>query len=290
MLADSHIHLSSIVFDGEPLCVSALQKEKYQIERLSRDDLIKKCKEMGIRFCIEPGIDLHSNFCLLELTKADPAYIYPAVGIHPTSAGSLHYRERKTIEKLLNQNKNVVAVGETGLDYHVPRQNGLHRLRQMLFFSYQIRLAYKNKLPLILHIRCADRDAVRILRLHKKMLDNGGVVHCFKGNVDLAHRYIEEFGFHLGIGGALLQQNCTDLEETVRNVPLKWLIVESDGPFVKPQRPLYISGKKWKKGKNTSLILHNVVERIAEIKGMDRETTERIIYENTKELFRINEI
>ena len=100
--------------------------------------------------------------------------------------------------------------------------------------------------------------------------------------------YTEEFGFMLGIGGLLLQSDCQELEETVKQIPLKFLVLETDGPYVKPMKPEGISGKQWGKSRNTSLIIPDVAKRIAEIKGIDVQEVEKVTTENVKRLFNIN--
>lgn len=132
-----------------------------------------------------------------------------------------------------SKSEGVIAIGETGLDYHYERREQ-HRLKQKIWFLWQIRLADKLGLPLILHIRMADEDAIRILRRNKKKLHGG----------------------------------------------------ETDGPYVKPERPEEITGKKWTKVRNTSLILPGVAAKIAEIKGIAVEDVLRITEENTRRLFR----
>ena len=180
----------------------------------------------------------------------------------------------------------MIAIGETGLDYHYERREQ-HRLKQKIWFRWQIRLADELGLPLILHIRMADEDAIRILRRNKKKL-HGGVCHCFCGGADVAHIYTEELGLCLGIGGTLLMkpEYSDPLQKAVAAVPIKYLLLETDGPYVKPGRPEGITGKKWTKARNTSLILPAVASRIAEIKEIAVEDVFRITSENTRRLFR----
>lgn len=92
----------------------------------------------------------------------------------------------------------------------------------------------------------------------------------------------------LGIGGSLLQSNCYELEDTVKQIPLEFLVLETDGPYVKPMKPEGISGKQWGKSRNTSLIIPDVAKRIAELKGIDVQEVEKVTTENVKRLFNIN--
>ena len=139
---------------------------------------------------------------------------------------------------------------------------------------------------MILHIRLADDDAVKILRHFKKRI-HGGVCHCFNRGSDIARIYTEEFGFMLGIGGMLLKEECKELENAVKNIPLEYLLLETDGPYVKPIKPNEISVKRWGKTRNTSLIIPDIAVRIADLKGIDVAEVERVTTDNAKRLFGI---
>ena len=142
------------------------------------------------------------------------------------------------------------------------------------------------KLPLVLHVRDADEDALKILRRHKKRL-HGGVAHCFKSDHTVAEQYIE-LGFAIGVGGKLFSNNEEGeaLRDTVKRVPLTALLVETDAPLVLPDlRGSDFSSSKIGKLRNTSLILPAVIRRIAEIRGEEPETVEDAIYQNTLRVF-----
>ena len=285
-MIDSHIHLSYkyfdqifpyLDFDGEDFKIVADGR---------RDALIDEMKSRGISCCIEPAIDVDSNELLLNLSKGCDGFIYPAVGNHPTRCINSKLRDFKRVKKF-SEGDGIIAIGETGLDYHYERKDQ-HRLKQKIWFQWQINLADKLGLPLILHIRQADEDAVKILRKNQKKL-HGGVCHCFCGGADIARIYTEELGLCLGIGGTLLMkpEYRRQLEETVIATPIEYLLLETDGPYVKPERPDAVTGKKWTKARNTSLILPAVAEKIAYLKGISVEEVLRITEENTKRVFKI---
>ena len=295
-LVDSHIHLSHRYYDN---CFPFLRCEGKRFvleENGTRERLIARMKECGISFCVEPGIDLASNARLLALAERSGGFVLPAVGVHPTRTFQygacdengeyitkrLSWRSRAEIARLA-AHPLVAAIGETGLDYHLPR-NEQHRLRQALWFIWQLRLAHKRRLPLILHIREADEHTLLILRLFRKQL-HGGVCHCFTGTAARAKQYTA-LGLKLGIGGSLLQsgQIARDLEQAVRETRLEDLLLETDGPYVKPLCP-EIPAKRRKRARNTSLILPAVAERIAEIKGLSCAEVERVTAKNARELF-----
>lgn len=195
-------------------------------------------------------------------------------------------RDFKRVEEY-SERAGIVAIGETGLDYHYERREQ-HRFRQKIWFQWQINLADKRGLPLILHIRMANEDAIAILRKNRKKL-HGGMCHCFSGGPDEAKIFTEELGLHLGIGGTLLMKPeiSEPLRQSVVAVPLEYLLLETDGPYVKPVKPEDISGKKWTKARNTGLILPAVAAKIAEIKGVTADEVMKTAADNTRRVFRL---
>jgi len=284
-MMDSHIHLSYAYYD-QLFPYIDMENGDFVIREGKRDSLIREMKKRGIECCIEPAIDVASNELLLRLSSQERGFIYPAVGNHPTRCIHSSLRDFKRVREYA-KSPEVVAIGETGLDYHYERKKQ-HRLKQKLWFQWQINLAHEMELPLILHIRLAHEDALRILTKNKGKL-HGGVCHCFAGGADVAKVYTEELGLCLGIGGTLLmkQQISESLKQAVASVSMESLLLETDGPYVKPERPDGIVGKRWKKAHNTSLILPAVAKRIAEIKDIPIEDVMKITAENTKRVFHL---
>ncbi|MBQ9117521.1 MAG: TatD family hydrolase [Clostridia bacterium] len=283
MIIDSHAHYAYPRFDAEIpyLCET---DGKWDVRRAGREQLIKEMRESNIVGFIEPSIGFDAIPAQLETVKMHSEYMWAALGVHPTRCFSTAWANRKRVAEMAER-ENIIAIGETGLDYHYSRKEQ-HRLRQIMWFIYQIRLADRLRLPLVLHIRMADRDALRILRMNKKRL-HGGVVHCFGGDSALAKQY-ETLGFAVGIGGKLLSDNEQGraLSDTVRNAPLSTLLVETDAPYVIPEtRDIPCGANQRKKLCNSSFILPAVIRRIAELRGEPCEAVEKAIYENTVRVF-----
>ena len=160
-----------------------------------------------------------------------------------------------------------------------------HRLKQHLWFCYQLDLAWKLKLPVILHVRDAHSDALRILRIHpaRKL---GGVIHCFNGSKEIAEQYLK-LGYHIGIGGAALQteERAEDLWEAIGAIPLERILVETDAPFILPHCKDVLPPKLLRRARNTSLILPAVIEKIAALKGVSADRVEQVTTENAIRLF-----
>lgn len=287
MIIDSHAHYSYYKFESE-FSYLGYKDGEYYSSICKRDELFDMMKAAGIGLFIEPAIDLHSNYLILDLCKRYPGYIYPSVGIHPTRTFKVSFKMRKELSRIAEENQ-IVAIGETGLDYHYERKEQ-HRLRQYFWFIYQIKLADRLKLPLVLHVRMADKHALKILNHYKDRL-HGGVVHCFNGDLDTAMEYIN-LGFHIGIGGSLLQNNerTEGLCEAVANMPEDRILIETDSPYVLPDMGERFTKKKLRKLTNTSLILPAVIKRIAELRNQTPEYIEALTEKNTRLLFGINQV
>lgn len=143
-------------------------------------------------------------------------------------------------------------------------------------------------LPVILHVRDAHEDALRILKWHpaRKL---GGVIHCFYGSKEIAEQYLK-LGYHFGIGGSALQleERAKDLWDAIPHIPLDRILVETDAPFILPYCKDVIQPKLLRRARNTSLILPAVIKKIAELKGMPTEEVERATTENTIRLFMLS--
>ena len=287
MIIDSHAHYAHKRFDGEFPCLSE-QDGTYSVSRIDRESLFKQMYERGIVGAVEASIGMDQIENQLALSTDSHVRIWKTVGVHPTRCIYTPWKKRKVL-KAYAETASPIAIGETGLDYHHPRMKQ-RRLRQHMWFHYQLRLADRLQLPLILHIRNADPYALPILKKYQSRL-HGGVVHCFSGDIAIAEEYIS-LGFALGIGGKLL---CNDeqskiLGETVKRVPLTSLLAETDAPFVLPETgELSCSKKQFKKLVNSSLILPAVIRKIAELRNEDEKTVENAIYRNTLRVFRLNE-
>lgn len=282
MIIDSHAHYINNAYK-KPFRYLAYGEAGYALKEGDLPQLMQEMENANIRYFIEPGVHLDSCKEVLELSKAYPGKIFPALGVHPTRSVFEKWSDRKKLDELA-KTEGVVAIGECGLDYHYKREEQ-HRLKQHVWFIYQLNLAWKLKLPVILHVREAHEDALRILRLHpaRKL---GGVIHCFYGSKAIAEQYLK-LGYHIGIGGSVLQleERAKDLWDAIPHIPLDRILVETDAPFILPYCKDVIQPKLLRRARNTSLILPVVIQKIADLKDISAEEVVQVTSENTIRLF-----
>ena len=284
MIIDSHAHYNNGAYK-KPFRYLAYGEDGYTLREGDREQLFRELMEANIPYSIEPGVSLQSCGEVLELAAQYPGWIFPAVGVHPTRSIFEKWSDRHKLDAYANT-PGVIAIGEIGLDYHFKREEQ-HRLTQYLWFLYQLNLAWKRKLPVILHVRDAHKDALQILRWHpaRKL---GGVIHCFYGSKEIAEQYLK-LGYHIGIGGSVLQleERAQDLWEAIPHIPLDRILLETDAPFILPYCKDVIQPKLLRRARNTSLILPAVIQKIAELKGISADEVEQATTENTIRLFHL---
>ena len=284
MIIDSHAHYNNNAYK-KPFRYLAYGDDGYALKEGDRDQLFQELLQNNIPYSIEPGVSLESCKEVLELAAEYPERIFPAIGFHPTRSIYEKWSDRKKLAAYANT-PGVIAIGEIGLDYHYKREEQ-HRLKQYIWFIYQLNLAWKMKLPVILHVRDAHDDALRILKWHpaRKL---GGVIHCFYGSKEIAEQYLK-LGYHIGIGGSVLQleERAKDLWEAIPHIPLDRILVETDAPFILPYCKDVIQPKLLRRARNTSLIIPAVIKKIAELKGVSADKVEKATAENVIRLFRL---
>ncbi|TCO78636.1 TatD family hydrolase [Marinisporobacter balticus] len=254
MLFDSHAHLNDARFEGE------------------QEKIIQNAIAHGISYILNAGADFESSVKSIELAhKYDR--VYASVGVHPHDAENMDDITLALLKGLARKPK-VVAIGEIGLDYyydHSPRDI------QKEWFRRQIGLAKEVNLPIIIHDRDANDDVMRILK-EEKAFDTGVVLHCFSGSVELARQYIK-LGAYISIAGPVTFKNARKTVEVVENIPLEYLFVETDSPYL---TPVPFRGKR-----NEMAYVRYVAEKVAEIKGLSLEEVANQTTENAKKFFGI---
>ncbi len=198
--------------------------------------------------------------------------IYCSVGVHPNESGE---KQMANLAGLLSKTSHpkVIGVGETGLDYHYERSD---RAVQQESFRIHIGAARESGLPLIVHTREADDDTVNILTEEMKKGAFKGLIHCFTSSKYLAEKSIE-LGFYISLSGILTFKSAQDIRDTVRDLPLERLLVETDAPYL---APLPHRGKR-----NEPSYVAITNRKLAEIKQISEEECARATTENFFRLF-----
>lgn len=235
VVIDSHCHLD-MEFDAD------------------RDAVLARAREAGVAAMVTIGASgpFDANHAAVTLA-ARHAPVFASVGVHPHEAASV---TDETIERIaaLAAEPKVVAIGETGLDYHYEHSP---RTAQREAFARFIALARRLGLPLSIHLREADDDAVEVLRAERGD-EVGGIIHCFSGDAASARRFLD-LGFHLSFSGIVTFKTADALREAARLVPADRLLIETDAPFL---APLPFRGKR-----NEPALVVQTAARLAEVRG-----------------------
>lgn len=193
---------------------------------LSLPEALNAAKAAQVQTLLTISVDRESLPFVIETARDQPE-VYGALGIHPHDAGQFDDSITQTIREQVSQAK-IVAVGETGLDYHYMYAE---REVQQTAFQAQLELANELDLPVVLHSREAEADTLALLRSHPPQ--RGGVAHSFTGSTEMALQLVE-MGWMLGVNGIVTFKNAHELRETLRQIPLERLILETDSPFLSP--------------------------------------------------------
>jgi TatD DNase family protein len=209
MLVDSHAHLDDARYADD------------------REAMIQRAYEAGVRqiLTIGNGTGPDDMGCGIPLAEAYD-WIYTSVGIHPHDAAKVEERHFDLMERLAAHPK-VIAIGETGLDYHYDNSP---RDAQRNVFRRQVELARRLELPVIVHTREADADTEAILR---EVGPSAGVLHCFTSGAPLAKAALE-LGFLISFSGIATFPKAQELAAIARSVPADRLLIETDCPYLAP--------------------------------------------------------
>ena len=256
MLFDSHAH--------------------YNDERFSEDldEVLSSMKENNVGYIMNACSSIDEFPDILKIIEKYP-FVYAASGVHPHEAISLSEEGLKKIEEF-SRHPKVKAIGEIGLDYYYDNSP---RDVQKYWFSRQIDLAKKLDMPIIIHDRDAHKDSMDILRNHD-VSKIGGVFHCYAGSVEMAKEVLD-MNMYIAFGGSLTFKKSVKPPEVAAFVPIERILIETDCPYLTPEPH---RGKR-----NSSLYIHYVAEKIAEIKGMSVEDVIEKTTENAKKCFRIED-
>lgn len=254
MIIDTHCHLDDTRYDDDIQSV------------------IKNALDNKVDKIIIPGADINDLPKAAKIANLN-SNIYFAAGVHPYEIDGY---DESVIRKFAKDSK-CVAIGECGLDYfRLPDENiDEYKSKQKDIFISQIKLAIELNLPLIIHIRDANEDSLRILKEYEDKLV-GGVLHCFNASPILLELSSK---FYYGIGGVLTFKNAKKLVEILPKIPLNRLLIETDAPYLTPEPH---RGKR-----NEPAFTTFVADKMSDILGMSRDEIEGLTTQNASRLFGI---
>ena len=261
-LIDTHSHLFVEEFDSD------------------RNEVMNRAREVGITHIVMPNIDISTIGPMLKVCAEYPNFCYPTIGLHPTEVKE-DYQQILTqmkaqLDASVRGDKNTptpfIAIGEVGLDFY---WDTTYKKEQQTALEEQIGWALEYNLPIIIHSREAFIELYNIFS-HYKDTTLRGVFHSFTGTAEEAHALLEFPGFMLGINGVVTFKKSS-LSESLREVPLTRLVVETDSPYLAPTP---FRGKR-----NESAYIERVVDKLAEIYQLSPNTTASQLYDNSQKLF-----
>jgi TatD DNase family protein len=253
MFIDSHCHLDKLDYSDLHADIS---------------DVIEKAKAVNVTELLSVGVTLDAFPKMLKMIAPHPQ-VHASAGVHPLDVESAFDLEQL---RTFVSNKKVVAVGETGLDFHYkPETKNL----QIERFQQQVDLAVEVNKPLIIHTRQARAETLDILRSgHAERC--GGVIHCFTENQEFADNALD-LGFYISISGIVTFRQATELKEVVKNLPLERLLIETDSPYL---APVPHRGKE-----NQPAYVIEVASYIAQLKGVSLHEVAEKTSQNFRDLF-----
>jgi len=248
-IIDSHCHLDFKQFNKD------------------RAAVIERARDSGIMLMINSGIDLASNIRSLKLADENE-FVYPTLGLNPNSLEGLSDNDLDiTLSHMKENADKAVGIGEAGLDYY-RCSDPASRSNQAEVFRRVIEVARSTDLPLVIHSRDAEQQALEMVKDLDKV-----IFHCYGGTLGTMKEAID-CGFYISIATVICRSPHHQI--LARNVPLDRLLVETDSPFLSPR-----------KGRNEPYYILDSVRLIAKIRGMQPSEIARITSENTRKVFDI---
>lgn len=252
MIFDTHAHYDDEAFDSD------------------RDEVLQRVHESGVGRILNCSSNIESCIKTLDLVKKYE-FIYGAIGVHPEDADEVLSNINK-IGDMLGMDK-IMAVGEIGLDYHY---DGYDRELQIRAFKEQMDIARQLKLPVVIHDRDAHEDTLKVIKEFKGV---SGVLHCYSGSLEFA-REVLKYDYYLGFTGVVTFKNAKKAVEVAGEIPIDRMLVETDCPYMAPT--------PHRGERNDSAYLVHIIEKIAQIRGVDKDYITSITFENGSRLFGID--
>jgi TatD DNase family protein len=255
MFIDTHAHLTFPEF------------------KIDLPEVIQRAKEAKLETIINIALDNEALASSLKIAEEYPGYVFNAFGLHPHDASEWNDDiARKTRE--LARDKKIIAIGETGLDYHY-KLSPIEKQKEV--FRTFLRLSQELDIPAVIHSRDASKDTMLIVK-EENQGKLKGVFHCFSGDMELAKEALN-LGFLISFTANITFPKADKVRSAAKDIPLDRLMIETDCPFLAPQ--IY-RGKR-----NEPSYVVEVAKQIAEVKGIPVEDVAIETTKNARRLFKI---
>lgn len=198
--------------------------------------------------------------------------VYGYVGVFPEEVKEFTDKTLSDMEEIIKSNPKIIGIGEIGLDYYWDKS--FKELQKEVFIK-QIEFANQMNLPLNIHSREAHLDTLEILKKYNK--NSTAIMHCFSGSLEFARECIKE-GIYIALGGVVTFKNAKKTKEVAKNIPLEYLLLETDDPYL---APVPFRGKE-----NQPMYVKYVAEEIANLRGIRPEEVAKTSTENAKKIFK----
>ena len=255
MFTDTHSHLYDEAFTGE------------------EDLAVERAVKAGVTKIILPDIDSATRKQMLDLAQRHPEHLFPCIGLHPTSIGKNWTEEMDSVFSSASKER-IYAIGEIGIDCYWSKE---FLAEQQEAFRLQLELASKMSLPVIIHSRESTEIIMNILK-ECRHLGLRGVMHAYSGSAE-TFRELQNLGdWYIGIGGVLTYKKAS-IADTVRQIPLERIVLETDSPYL---TPVPHRGKR-----NESAYIPHIAEFLASRKETGTEEVAAVTTQNAEKLFGI---
>lgn len=199
-------------------------------------------------------------------------HVYGYVGVFPEEVKDFSDKTLSDMEEIIKSNPKIIGIGEIGLDYYWDKS--FKELQKEVFIK-QIEFANQMNLPLNIHSREAHLDTLEILKKYNK--NSTAIMHCFSGSLEFARECIKE-GIYIALGGVVTFKNAKKTKEVAKNIPLEYLLLETDDPYL---APVPFRGKE-----NQPMYVKYVAEEIANLRGITPEEVAKTSTKNAKKIFK----
>lgn len=233
--------------------------------------IIENAKNNGVNKIVCVGDDLESSKRAIALSEKYEN-TYAVIGVHPDMLECFNLE----LEKFLIQNANkpkVIAIGEIGLDYH---SENYDKDLQKKCFIRQLEIAHKVNLPVEIHMRDATQDTMEILKTHKNLINNGGIIHCYSGSFETFEEFYK-LGLCVSLGGIITFKNAKNTLELVKKLPIDAITLETDCPYLTPH--------PYRGEINEPKFVRITAAKIAEIKNLPLDEIDKITTQNAYRIF-----